>query len=520
MTVKDIQFVRKNQFGIGLTVLFFFFHLLWLTNNGFWTDEFHTYEAARLPIKELVENRFSAGHLPTYFLLIRYWCLLVGFSEWSMRLPSLIFTTLSFFAFFLLCNKFLKDNFLFAFTILLFFFHPFVFWAGQEARVYSILMFLSIMSSCLILSFIISKRTIYLLFYSVTVLIGMSMHPVFILQVAVHIIFVFCHHRYTPLTPLKRGIFLKVFVSIVIPLLILLPLYLTFLVNQNKFSVDSEMEFIRVGKFLRKIGFISLGSPSGYYGNHKNLENIIEKIPIPFFAILLISSFIYLIAPSITLPLKGGEKGGGPNLTGSDDEKKVFLLKYAFYWMWIPIVLIYIIGTFFYEKIGSTRYYSPIIPSMILIMSIGFTNLKNVGNGLKPFLTFFKALFLILLLCILLFQMSWKGAGVRESIDYLKANYKAGDGIVFCREDGTKYAFLFYNIEYMSRIGIDKKLKDKEAIINKIMDFSKDKKRVWLFLYREERSPIPKLLEDYPQFFEKFCEKEIFEVTIKGFNRI
>ena len=138
------NFIYSLKFGLILTLLFFLFHLVGLTRHSFWIDELHTYGSSKLPIKELVENRFKAGHLPLYFLFIKYWCSVVGYSEGMMRFPSVVFASLSFLAFFLLCKKFLKETHTFTVAILLFFFHPFVFWASQEARMYSILILITI----------------------------------------------------------------------------------------------------------------------------------------------------------------------------------------------------------------------------------------------------------------------------------------------------------------------------------------------------------------------------------------
>ena len=176
------------KLGLAITVLFFIVHLIGLTRHSFWIDELHTYGATRLSVKDLVENRFRAGHLPTYFLMIKGWCRLVGYSEGTMRFPSVIFAAFSFFAFFLFCRRFVKDDRTFSIAILLFFFHPFLFWASQEARMYSLLIFICIISSFSLLYFLESRKFLPLVFYFVSVLFGLGLHLIFTLQIVIYYI--------------------------------------------------------------------------------------------------------------------------------------------------------------------------------------------------------------------------------------------------------------------------------------------------------------------------------------------
>ena len=48
-----------------------------LDYRGMWTDEFHTLHAILLPWRELIFERMRAGHLPTYFILMKLW------SQWG-----------------------------------------------------------------------------------------------------------------------------------------------------------------------------------------------------------------------------------------------------------------------------------------------------------------------------------------------------------------------------------------------------------------------------------------------------
>jgi len=490
------QFIYSNYTGFLLTILIFLFQLIGITHHSFWGDEFSTYEAVRLPFNELIKHRLTAGHFPLYFIFIKYWCKFFGFSELSMRIPSVIFSSLSFLAFYFLTKRYIRNLFTFLIANILFFFHPFMFWAAQEARMYSLLIFISIISSYYLLLFVETRKNSYLLWYTLSILIGVNLHIVFPLQIIVHFIYILIQHR---------RLISKWSLTLIIPGISFIIMFYLLLTTQEKYSQDFIINYVRIGKFLRKIASLSLISPSGFYGDFPSLEKIIEYLPIPFFLIFLLSSI------TLRIKSKAITDASSPK-SNEEKKKKAFLLDYTFYWLIVTVILFYIIGTFFYDKTGGRRHYCFLVPPMTIIMAIGFTYLKN--NTLRQIIRF---LFMLVLSCMIFLQMSWSGVGVRQGIDYLKENYKQGDGVVFCREEGLKNAFFLYNVAYMNRVGISKNLEDEKEILSKVQNFSNDKQRLWLFIYMAHRLPILDLLEKYPETFTKFTEKTISEVVIKGF---
>ena len=496
-TQNKNRLIRSTGFCITLTILFFLFHLIGITRHSFWTDELHTYESSLLPMKELITNRMTAGQFPTYYILIHYWCKFVGFSELSMRIPSLVFASISFLTFFFLCKRFMKDNLSFSLAIFLFFFHPYIFWSAQEARMYSLLILISLLSSYYLLTFIETTKNPYLIAYSMSVFVGMNLHILFAFQIIIHFFFLLLHYR---------KLLFRWIASLIIPGLIFLIMYYLLFAVQKEYSPGLEVEVYRIGKYIKKIASLAFITPDGFAGNYYSLEDIVEKIPILFFAVFLVSSIVYLIKYTKRNSIS-------QNPIHSDEEKKILLLKYSFYSVLIMSILIYIIDSFFYQGIGGRRHYSLIIPMVIIIMIIGFVNLKK-----NIVFRMFQSLFFVAFFGVLLLQMSWKGQGVGEGINFLKENYKNKDGVIYCREEGTKSAFSFYNIEYMSRIGINHRLEDTEQLLDTVKNYAFDKQRIWLCLYRSDDSPLPELLEEHPEILEKFLDKKFFEVEIRGFT--
>lgn len=132
-----------------LTVLFFVIHLAFLDYRGLWGDEILTVKALDLPFLELLKDRARAGHSPVYFLGLKAWAHFFGKSTWSLRFPSLVAATIFFLISSLMFRTYLRKqaNYL----IILLFFHPFVFFLSQEARMYAIACSFMILSTYFLL---------------------------------------------------------------------------------------------------------------------------------------------------------------------------------------------------------------------------------------------------------------------------------------------------------------------------------------------------------------------------------
>jgi len=510
------NFIRSIWFGFFLTILFFLFHLIGLTRHSFWIDELHTYGSSQLPVKELVENRFKAGHLPLYFLFIKYWGYLVGYSETTLRFPSVVFALLSFLAFFSLCRKFLKDNFTFLLALGLFFFHPFVFWASQEARMYSLLILITILSSYTLLLFIENSNRIsryaptYLIAYSITILVGMNLHMVFVLQIAVHFTYVFFYHR---------KLLIKHLLGIMLPLIILTPMFLAYSSMQEKYNPGINFKLISPGKALKRMAFIAMGDTQLIFKNQDLLRHIFGVLTSFFFLFFLISAIIYFIKikkKSFEIKKTHIDTLSTDKISidsGYSDKDELTILRYSFYWIGIPILIMQLMAIFTYDKTGPTRYYIPMLAPIVIIMAMGCVKWRK-----HLIMNLARYLFLGTFLVILLLQLNWKGVGVREGIKFLKGNYRGNDGVVYCSDGALSYSFSFYNADEFNRMGLSKDLLDKKILLERVEKFAQGKKRIWLILYREDKSPLVMLLKEHPELFKQSFEKEIQEVKIQGFE--
>lgn len=121
-------------------LIFFFLRLYHLSFHDFWYDEIATVGYARLPLRN--------WNAPLYWILLHYWIKIFGISEFSLRFPSLLFSFFSVILVYLLGqNIFNKKVGIFAsFFIGL---SPLHLWYAQEARDYSMVLLIGLLSSLL-----------------------------------------------------------------------------------------------------------------------------------------------------------------------------------------------------------------------------------------------------------------------------------------------------------------------------------------------------------------------------------
>lgn len=102
-------------------------------------DEGFTWFTAKyLSCQKLIENRLSAGHFPFYFLVMKLWLKLFGESEFSLRFPSFLASTLSLIIFYKLASKILISKIVIFCSTFMFFFSTYGIEISQEARMYAI----------------------------------------------------------------------------------------------------------------------------------------------------------------------------------------------------------------------------------------------------------------------------------------------------------------------------------------------------------------------------------------------
>jgi len=159
-----------------------------LDAQSFWNDEGNSARIAERTPALIIEGAAGDIHPPGYYLLLHYWRALFGQSEWVLRSLSVVAgMTLLLFTYLLGCRSLGKATGLTA--AFLGAISPFAIYYSQEARMYTLLGALSVISSYALLRLLqksdFSKKT-WLLAYTFTCAAGLYTHYAFPFVMLVH----------------------------------------------------------------------------------------------------------------------------------------------------------------------------------------------------------------------------------------------------------------------------------------------------------------------------------------------
>lgn len=151
-------------------------------NQSLWLDEAIGAMAARDFSFFGILNSFPKfdNHPPLYYLLLKGWTSLFGFSEISLRFPSIIFGVATVYLTYLIARHFVgkKEKFFPMFCALLLATSPLHIYYSQEARMYAMAAFLAVVA---VHSFLKEKWILFS--FSLAVLVFSDYVPVFLLPV-------------------------------------------------------------------------------------------------------------------------------------------------------------------------------------------------------------------------------------------------------------------------------------------------------------------------------------------------
>lgn len=122
-----------------LSIIFTLAFLLRLVglNQSLWLDEGTTARVVRTLSYGNILTKFSPNdfHPPFYYLLMKFWTNIFGYSEISLRMPSVIFSLAAGWVVYLI-GKVLKDKTIGIWSATFFLFNPLIVYYSQEARMY------------------------------------------------------------------------------------------------------------------------------------------------------------------------------------------------------------------------------------------------------------------------------------------------------------------------------------------------------------------------------------------------
>ncbi|MFP4403836.1 MAG: glycosyltransferase family 39 protein [Candidatus Woesearchaeota archaeon] len=140
-----IIFFKNNLILFFLLIIGFFLRLFKINEISYWVDEAISINQVMQPFLTNIFLVASDVHPPLYNILLWFWTRLFGFNEISTKFMSLIFSVLSILLIYLIAKKlFSKNVAIFSATLLTF--SKINIYYAQETRMYSLLLFLSLLS--------------------------------------------------------------------------------------------------------------------------------------------------------------------------------------------------------------------------------------------------------------------------------------------------------------------------------------------------------------------------------------
>ena len=139
---------KNPTYSLFLVLIFASSFILFTYKLGaesYWLDEILTFVESRRPAFDILSKTTYIDHVPLYFLIVHYWSQLFGESEVSIRLISVIFALGSVSVLYFIAKALFDEKVAFLSSILLGA-NPFFIIYAQEARMYTLATFFSLLS--------------------------------------------------------------------------------------------------------------------------------------------------------------------------------------------------------------------------------------------------------------------------------------------------------------------------------------------------------------------------------------
>lgn len=160
-----------------------------LTAISLWHDEAFSALLIRYNFKEMIHRISLDVHPPFYYIVLRGWNFFFGNSLFSLRSFSVFFGVLAILSVYLLVKEAFKNKKLALLSSVLLAFNSFQIQYAMEARMYSLALFLIIISSYLLIKSLKSQKLIWWFLYALAIIAGIYTHYFFFFLVGAQGIF-------------------------------------------------------------------------------------------------------------------------------------------------------------------------------------------------------------------------------------------------------------------------------------------------------------------------------------------
>jgi len=432
-----------------------------LGKNSLWIDEGCSVSGSCLELPQVIKASSLEHSPPLYYLILHYWMILFGNSEFSVRFVSVIFGFLSIFMMYkiglLLFNR--NTGLISSLILALSTFHI---QCSQEARTYSLTVLLTICS-----------------FYYFVKLLKKMTYKVSSVYVFFTTLLIYTHYY---------GFFIMIAQNIY---------FSTLCLFSKRFKNDNFLRWSLlqgtlvilylpwIGAFLIRLLDVSRGR--GFWINKPSLGTVIDS----FYAFSGSRLFLLFFLTFALFSIQTYKKIRG-KINCKDffcslesycwdvsliDVNKTYLL---LLWLLVPIMLPFIVSRFF-TSIYLTRYTVIASVAFYLLVARGIDNITNNAKA--------KLVIIILLICfsfvhIKKYYSNMEKQQWREIVSYIDANAKPKDLILFKYGDVLEFLFNYYSKQnsLVKKQWSNKTVFFSKININELPPMAEGHNRIWLIM--------------------------------------
>ena len=449
--------MKIGKIGLILLVIFlagFFLRLYDLGGESLWLDETIS---LWISDSDVIERSSQEAQTPLYYLILHNWINFFGDSEFSVRFPSVIFGSLAVILMYIL-GKRLFNKEVGVLSSLILSISAYNIYFSQEARPYSLFVFLFLLSFYSFLLILEKKDVRNSSFYIISNILMIYTHIFGLFLVLAQTIYIL----YLFLSKKREKSLLKQWIIIQAVLFILFVPWLGFFIEQIA-KIQGGVDFVN---------WISLPSLNAVYYSFQEFSGLLYFSSNEIFLILIPMFIIFLV---LSLNAVLFFRKDGPKAGFIKTEENVLLLLFIF----VPVILAFIISYAVFP-IYVTRYLIPCSAAFYILVAAGLVKIKH--KNLKTALIIL--LVLLSLVSVLFYHTAIKKEQWREAAEYIDENAHADDLVIF----NAGYCQIAFD-HYSKRTDLIKKTFPAKANVSVDEDDIKDLEwqisgslRIWLVL--------------------------------------
>ncbi len=433
---KQFMFLKKIRLStwiiIGILLLSCAVRIIGIAKESYWLDEAISVKQAQASSVNLIELVKVEMHMPLYLYLSRGWNDLFGVSEFSLRMLSLIFGVLAVYVIFLLGKRMFNER-VGIYSALLLALSPIAIYYSQEARLYTIFMFIVLLSFYMFISYLKYDKFKYLLFYLLVNILMLYTNIFAFVVLGIQALWVLFKNR---------KYLVSISIAIALSILALMPIILNILLNYSNYNyVEKNWMFPSIDKIWMMLVHYASGI-------------------LIFFIIMFVVIFglrIYLKKSKFILKnvfkISGFNVKSAVNVNDKSEISNSLLM--LFFWVIVPIIFVWLL--FIVQPLFHERYLLFTLPAYILLLAFSISQFKSKYRTGIIFVLVLFSIYAIFVQYQTVNKDDWRTAS-----EFLKNNVKPTDYLLinpYYQQDPLTYYYNYpcFNEAYSEHCNFVKK---------------------------------------------------------------